>query len=172
MTKLLLLLPILLTPACTSGTPGDGLVPADVFEIPSGDAVGAAASGEYDLETYTTACLGNCSPVRIGLSLVSLCDVGDTDYPGVDVTQNDGKLAMITFGIFPDRLDGALDASGTFTVGGAGTRYDVPFVLLATGTLLADELVGTVESRTYGTIDGQSFDCTAVAELTGVRAVR
>ncbi|MBZ0231676.1 MAG: hypothetical protein K8M05_04950 [Deltaproteobacteria bacterium] len=154
--------------ACGGGAVGD-LEPEDVSALPEGDAVGTAASGSYELELYTTACVGRCPVIRTGLGAVSLCDVGELDFPEVDVTQTDGHLDMITYGLFPDRLEGGLHADASFVVGGWGTRYGATVVVRADGTLAGETITGTAEARQYGSYDGTDFDCTTVYELGGER---
>jgi len=158
---------IVVVAAC-GGAAGD-LEPEDVSALPDGDAIGVAASGSYELELYTTGCLGKCPVIRSGFGAVSLCDVGELDYPEVDVTQTDGHLDMVTYGLFPDRLAGGLYADRSFVVGGWGTRYGATVVVRAEGALAGESITGTAHARQYGSYDGTDFDCTTVYELTGER---
>jgi hypothetical protein len=142
----------------------------DVTDIPPGDAVGSAVSGEYELELYTTDCIGDCS-VDVGSFDVSLCDVGDLDYVDASVTQDDGALVLDAEGLVIERLTGGISADGTFEIGGWGTQYggDVEVVILSTGTASGDDFSGTAESRGRGEAEGQNVDCTAMYDVTGTR---
>lgn len=154
--------------ACGGGAVGD-LEPEDVTGVPDGDASGTAASGNYELELYTRSCVGECPVLEVGIGVVSLCDIGEVDYPEIDVTQTDGHLDMKTYGLFPDRLEGGLHADNTFVVGGWGTQYGATIVVRADGTVAGDTITGTAETRQYGSYDGTDFDCTIVHDLTGTR---
>jgi hypothetical protein len=154
--------------ACGGGAVGD-LEPEEVSALPDGDATGMAASGNYELELYTQDCVGRCPVIGTGLGVVSLCDIGEVRYPEIDVTQIDGHLDMKTYGLFPDRLEGGLNADASFVVGGWGTRYGATIVVRAEGTVAGETITGTAETRQYGEYDGTDFDCTIVHELRGTR---
>ncbi len=157
--------------ACDGGLGGGGgIEPDEVSALPNGDAVGTAASGNYELELYTTTCRGACPVLRSGIGVISLCDIGEVDYPELDATQLDGHLTMKTYGLSPDRLAGGLHADGQFVVGGWGTRYGATVVVRADGALAGETITGVAEVRQYGEYDGTSFDCTSMHEITGARS--
>jgi hypothetical protein len=146
----------------------------DVTSIPSGDAVGSEASGDYDLELRISDCVGRCPVIRVGVFSFSLCDVGTIDRDVVTVSQQDGDLIIYTQNLLIERLTGGLYADGSFEVGGWGTQYggEVEVIMRGDGTLAGDRLSGTALSRGHGRIEDQRFDCTAVYELSGERVSR
>jgi len=153
------------------GCAGGGLEKADVTSLPPGDAVGAAASGTYDLDLVVKECKGSCGPIDAGIFTVSLCDVGDVDHAEAIVTQTDGALVLESEGLVVEHLEGGIDANGAFVIGGYGTDQggDVELFVLGTGTLAGDLFQGGAESRGRGAIDGESFDCTAIYDVSGAR---
>ena len=156
--------------ALVAGCAGGGLQRSDVEDLPAGDAVGTAASGDYGLELYTRSCSGTCL-VHSGGFTASLCDVGQIDDTTLTVTQQDGALVMQSDGLVLDRLTGGLDADGTFDVGGWGTQQggEVEVEVRSSGTLAGDAFTGTAESRGHGHVGGEHVDCTARYDLSGAR---
>ncbi|MBK9034858.1 MAG: hypothetical protein IPL61_26945 [Myxococcales bacterium] len=153
------------------GGPGDLLERVDVADLPPGDATGADATGSYDLTLYTSACAGRCT-VKVGSFTASLCDVGEVDHGGADVTQTDGRLVLDTSSLALDRLAGGLDGDGTFVVGGWGTQQGgaVEVLIRADGALADGAITGVATARAHGAVDGQAIDCTSSYEVTGARA--
>ena len=151
------------------GSSGD-LSPDAVQGIPAGDALGSAHSGEYSLDLRITECSGACGPFRVSGFLVTLCDVGDTDFMYVDVTQSDGALSIDTDDL-PSRFEGGVDADGRFDVGGYATQFGGALQITARsqGSIEGDTLEATLRSRTVGSFEGQSADCIGVREVTGTR---
>jgi hypothetical protein len=156
--------------ACGGGS-GGTLEREDVTDIPPGDAVGSEVSGEYELELYTTDCLGRCPVIEAGIFVVTLCDVGELDSADASVTQADGELVLDSTGLVIDRLTGGIAADGTFEIGGWGTQYGgaVEIVVLSTGTADGESFTGTAESRGRGEVEGELIDCTVMYDVTGTR---
>lgn len=156
------------------GGSGDGLERDDVVGLPAGDATGSAASGTYDLEMTIVACGGTCPVLRVGPARIATCDIGDVDYPTFEVVQTDGRLDLDAFGLVLEKLDGGLDADGSFVVGGWGTRNSgsLAVAILGSGVLAGARLTGTALARAVGDVDGQWVDCTAQYELEGDRLDR
>src|SRR5262245_16744758 len=97
---------------------GGGLDEQSVRNIPPGDARGSAASGRYAVRTIVLSCSGQCT-VQTRLGSAGLCDVGYRDNNSADVVQEDGRLRVdIERSYFPSRLEGGLDADGSYLVGG------------------------------------------------------
>lgn len=166
MTRPLLFALALLAPACGS----DGLERSDVEDLAPGDATGSDASGVYELELFARDCLGSCL-VRAGVITASLCDAGELATEIVEVTQTDGRLVMDSAGLVVERITGGIDADGSFEVGGFGTQYggSVAVAVYSSGTLEGDRFTGTAQSRGSGSVEGNSIDCTAIYEISGVR---
>ena len=100
---------------------GDGgLDPFSVTTIPDGNATGTAASGIYDIEIRTVDCDGICAGSS-GIFSLSFCDIGDVDQETITITQSDGHLS-IDWDEPISRLEGGLDQSGQYDVGGVGTQ--------------------------------------------------
>lgn len=156
--------------ACDGGLGDGALTPSDVTGIPPGTATGNAASGLYDVELYTVGCRGACE-ARNGDLTGSICDVGEVENATITVTQLDGDLRMDVDGLIYDRLEGSLDADGTFVVGGYVTARAgaVEAMVLAEGSVTASAFAGTGLQRARGSNDGVSFDCVSDYELTGRR---
>lgn len=149
---------------------GGGLEREDVASIAPGDAVGSAASGEYELELYTTDCRGSCG-VDAGFFSVSLCDVGELEYESVEVTQTDGRLVLVGEGLIVERIMGGINRDGSFEIGGWGTQHggEIEVLVRSTGRLSEDGFTGTAESRGHGRVEDSSVDCTASYEIAGAR---
>ena len=156
---------------CADDSGGAQLTEAEVTDLPTGDATGAALTGAYQFETVTTDCAGLCEPVSyLGFTL-SPCDVGARNDEAVDVTQEDGALQLdVQSSVWASRLSGGVWADGSYDVGGYKTENggSVRFISQARGTV-TDEGVwdGVLTLRTAGSFEGQAVDCTATVDLTG-----
>ena len=154
-------------PESTIGGPGPGA---------SGNAQGSAASGEYDIETLTTACAGTCGLTYEGGFVVSVCDVGARNRASATIVQTDGHLQVDSEDSdYISRAEGSLDANGAFNVSGTRTMDGGGFIINihAVGNILDSDadatLAGTVDGRVTGSRDGRSLDCHMTAEVTGER---
>lgn len=162
----LILSSALLLAACGS----DDLSRDAVQTIPDADGVGSALSGTYELEIRTVECRGSCGPFSVGIFSASVCDVGDVDTDRVEVVQTDGHLRIET-GELPSLFEGGAYADGSFDVGGYATQSGGALEITARsiGQLRDDELTATVESRTWGNVEGQGADCYGLREVSGTR---
>lgn len=154
--------------ACSGGD--SSLDKSVVTQLPSGDASGTAASGEYQVQLYTSACSGDCTYSYLGFT-VSGCDVGDTDDATLTLTQTEGHLQadIDNGGLLVTRLEGGLWQDGTFDIGGYATQQggEVEITARASGTLGVDAVTGTVQAHASGSVDGDHVRCTATYDLTG-----
>jgi hypothetical protein len=143
----------------------------DVTNLPPGTAVGSAASGRYEVESYTSECAGRCRAGEGWLSFV-VCDVGNRDQEVVEVVQEEGRL-QVDGGehLFISRMRGGVDADGRFEVGGYGTEAGGS--IEATGRL-EGQLEGARVDAIFdvwvrGTYGDDVLDCKAQYEVAGTK---
>jgi hypothetical protein len=138
-----------------------------VTNIPPGDATGTAMTGAYRMETITTDCDGECS-TNIGGAIYSACDVGTRLEDTVMVTQTDGALRIdVEDSDYVSRMEGGLDASGAYDVGGVKTQLGGQITITARtqGTITGPALTGIARLR----VTGQGLSCRIETEVSGVR---
>ena len=156
---------------CSGG--GDPALDKDVVtSLPSGDATGSDADGDYQVQLYTSACSGDCKYTYLGFD-VSGCDVGHTDSATLTLTQVDGHLQADVNGssLLVTRFEGGLWQDGSFDIGGYSTQQagDIEVTARATGSLSGDTVTGTAKAHAWGSVDGSGVNCTATYDLTGSR---
>jgi hypothetical protein len=162
------LVSLALLSGCGSSKLGEG----DVTNLPPGDATGAALSGIYQIEIYTSACSGNCPLIDLGWATLSTCDVGDRDSQTVSVLQQDGRLTIDGAGLLVPRLQGGVDQDGSFRAGGMATQQSgaIRLYSLAEGQVSPQgALSSTTRTRAVGTVSGTSLDCTGTYDVSGAR---
>ncbi len=166
MRNIALIASSLLLAACGTG----GLSAEEVQSIPDGTAVGSSLSGRYALDVRVVECRGRCGPFTVGIFSSSLCDVGDVDTLDAEVTQADGHLRIETDDL-PSLFEGGAYADDSFEVGGYATQLGGALEITArsVGSFEGGQLRATIDSRSWGTIEGQGADCHGVREVTGVR---
>jgi hypothetical protein len=144
----------LLVAACSGGSSD---LDADVVtSLPPGDATGTAMTGSYRMETITTDCAGTCSTSADGI-IYSACDIGTRLENTVMITQTDGALRIdVDDSDYVSRLEGGLDASGAFDVGGLVTQL---------GTLAGTTMTGVGRLR----VRGRGLDCHIEVDASGTR---
>ncbi len=166
-----LLVPLL---ACAQSEP-DVLDPEVIQEAAEaeGDAQGSDYSGTYLVSTdASSAC--DC-PTVAGMDLcdnelTSLAAVGGV----VDLVQTDGTLILSEDAELLT-LSGALDADGSFDLGGVYGFSSVVgevsvYIHLIGGFTDEDRFTGALHSRAVGTYDGDDIDCRTQVELAGLRS--
>ena len=166
------------SPGCDSETSPPAMEEDDylgreaVTSIPDGDAVGNGFSGGYQARATTVSCTGACDAVTVGGTSFPVCERDVESIEWVAVSQEDGHLrvdldddghiGINLDGYVPTRLEGGIDADGTWEVGGYGTKFNsrLESTARARGTLQPDApLDGTVEVHTYGIVDDVEVDC-------------
>lgn len=151
--------------ACGGGT--DDLDVDVVTTLPPGDATGTAASGDWNVESLTVGCDGSCATEVDGF-VFSACDVGTRLDDNASITQTDGRLVIdVDNSDYVSRLEGGLDADGSYDVGGLRTQQGGAITITARsiGTLTGDTMTGT--ARLF--VIGNDLDCLIEVETSGVR---
>jgi hypothetical protein len=125
--RLALRVAVLIAAGCSS----DPLSSEGVTQIPAGNALGTAMTGEYIVERHVTACRGTCT-APTGSDLM-LCSVGQALQDPATLEQHDGSLRLtfdrdpssdgsfVGWGIdseLPPTMNGGMDADGSIDVGG------------------------------------------------------
>jgi hypothetical protein len=159
--------------ACAPDATGGGV---PVTELSDGDATGSAASGFYAFETVTTSCAGKCS-LAFGDISISVCEVGDRVGATATVVQTEGHLRIDSDDSdYVSRLEGGIDADGSFDVGGERTQGGTAITssiralgAISNTSVVNAGLTGTVQGHIHGDYEGERIDCRLVAELTGER---
>ena len=160
--------------APTAGAPhappigGHDLDKSTVTSIADGDANGTAFAGEYEVEIHTSACEGACGPIESFGLAVTFCDVGETDHDQPNVTQTDGHVRMDTNAAVT-RMEGGIDAEGSFDVGGYATALGgaIEVTGRVTGRLDVGVHAMTAEASGWaqGVVDGHYIDCVGTYEI-------
>ena len=138
-----------------------------VTTLPPGDATGTAASGNWNVESLTVGCDGSCS-TQIDGFLFSACDVGTRLDDNASLTQTDGRLVIdVDNSDYVSRLEGGLDADGSYDVGGFRTQQGGSITITArsTGTLTGDTMTGTARLL----VSGNDLDCLIDVDTSGER---
>jgi len=152
-------------PACAGA---DDLSETAVTRIAPGHAIGSDLSGDYTFEYTTLECQGDCI-----FDVIEYCYVGEADTGPVGVSQTDGRLVIdgaAVMAVTP--LSGAVNADGSFDVGGLATFFDGDSVttsrvqgLFAPGGTVS----GLLRSRHRGSSAVDDLRCTTIRELSGYR---
>jgi hypothetical protein len=154
-----------LVAACSGGSSD---LDADVVtSLPPGDATGSAMTGSYRMETITTDCAGTCSTTVDGF-IYSACDIGTRVDNTVMITQTDGALRIdVDDSDYVSRLEGGLDASGAFDVGGLVTQLggQIAITSRTQGTLAGNMMTGVGRLR----VRGRGLDCHIEVDASGTR---
>jgi hypothetical protein len=104
------------------------------------------------MESVTTDCSGDCTTSFDG-AIYSACDIGTRLEDTVTITQADGALKIdVDDSDYVSRLEGGIDADGSFEVGGLRTQ-------------LGGQI--TITARTLGTFSGATMTATARLRVTG-----
>ena len=138
-----------------------------VTSIPPGTATGSAMTGSYRMESVTTDCSGDCTTSFDGV-LYSACDIGTRLEDTVMITQTDGALQIdVDDSDYVSRLEGGVDADGTFEVGGLRTQLggQVTITARTLGTITGPALTGTARLR----VSGNGLGCHIEADVDGAR---
>ena len=138
-----------------------------VTTIPPGDATGTASSGSYRVESITTDCSGECS-TSTGDVIYSACDIGTRLEDDMTITQTDGALRIdVEDSDYVSRMEGGLDASGAFEVGGVRTQLggQVTITARTQGTIAGAALTGVARLR----VSGRGLSCVIEADVSGTR---
>ena len=161
------LAPFFLVAVAACGGGGGDLDPDVVTELPPGDGTGTAATGTYEMSTVTTDCAGSCR-IEVEGFPYSACDIGTRLDETAEVTQTDGLLVVdVDDSNYVSRLEGGIDADGSYEVGGLRTQNGGEVVITARS-------VGTVTGGTWtGTarllVKGMGLNCTIEADASGTR---
>jgi hypothetical protein len=160
---------------------GDELDRTVVTSLPEGDAQGDGFSGSYETLTTAHACVGECGPIEMGSTTSVVCSPYDETVELFTVYQEDGSLRMdldddghigINLeGYVPVRLNGGIDADGSWEVGGYGTKFGGRLESTARirGTHKDGEpLEGTVEVHVFGVVGETEIDCRLSNELVSL----
>lgn len=155
------------------GCGGDGELSTDtVTSLPDGTATGTAHSGRYRLTVVTTSCGGSCPKFQYGPFVMTICDMDDKSSDTVTLTQQDGHLTVTDASSFyVSRLEGGINADGSFDVGGTELQSGVVRVnARARGSIDASGgITGEVKAHGNGEAEGQSINCTGTYALSGVK---
>lgn len=130
-----------------------------VTSVPPGNAEGSGFSGLYSVEVRTTNCEGGCA-FDTEWFTVSVCDVGEVETALVQMTQDGGSLKA-EWEEPLSLLEGGIQSSGAFDMGGFGTQNggELEITLRVVGTIDDAKLEATARSWTVGSIQGGSLDC-------------
>lgn len=151
----------------------DSLSDADVSDLPPGDALGDALSGDYTMELTTLSCEGYCAPVSVSkLEVLHVCDVGTRQSGTARVLQSDGRLQLdIRGALQASRLLGGVDKDGSFDVGGVRTAASRlrTFRTRVEGTFDAHGVTAVMRTSSTGRTDLPEQRCEARNELSLTR---
>jgi len=154
-----------LVAACSGGSSD---LDADVVtSLPPGDATGTAMTGSYRMDTITTDCAGTCSTTVDGF-IYSACDIGTRLENTVMITQTDGALRIdVDDSDYVSRLEGGLDASGVFDVGGLVTQLggQVAITSRTQGMFVGNTITAASRLR----VRGRGLDCHIEVDASGTR---
>lgn len=162
----------------------DEYLARDVVEsIPEGDAAGEAFSGSYQTRATIISCAGSCGPIDTGGTTYDVCERDAESIEWITVYQEDGTLrvdldddghiGINLDGYVPVRLNGGIDADGSWDIGGYGTKFGgkLESTARARGTVEMDEpLEGTVEVRVFGAVSETDIDCHMTQRLVSLEA--
>jgi hypothetical protein len=159
-----LLVGLSLAALTSCGAPA-GLSRTEVESIPPGNATGTDFSGLYVTDAYITDCQGKCPAIQAGIFTYNTCDVGTHNTVTITLQQNGGDLVILDDAAnLVSRLQGGINADGTFTAGGYATQASgaVEITVRVTGKVSANgKLTATAEGYGSGNYMGQAIDCTA-----------
>lgn len=160
------------TQGAESDAGGDELDRAVVTSLPEGDAQGVAFSGSYETLTTAQSCVGECGAIETGGTTSVVCSPYAETVEWITVYQEDGSLridldddghiGINLEGYVPVRLNGGIDADGSWEVGGYGTKFGGKLESTARirGTYEDGEpLGGTVEVHVFGVVGEAEIDC-------------
>lgn len=163
---------------------GDTYLDREVVEsVPEGDAVGDGFSGSYETRATAQACVGECGPIEVGGTMSVVCSPYAESEEWITAYQEDGSLridldddghiGINLDGYVPVRLNGGINADGTWDVGGYGTKFGgrLESTARVRGTVQEGEpLAGTVEVHVFGTVDETEIDCQMTSSLVSFEA--
>lgn len=163
---------------------GDTYLDREVVEsVPEGDAVGDGFSGSYETLATAVACVGECGPIDTGGTTSVVCSPYAESMEWITAYQEDGSLridldddghiGINLDGYVPVRLNGGIDADGTWDVGGYGTKFGgrLESTARVRGTVQEGApLEGTVEVHVFGIVDEIEVDCQMTSSLVSLPA--
>jgi hypothetical protein len=154
--------------------PGDDLDRETVSSIPPGDALGTAATGDYDTELRVKTCSGLCPDLVIGAESYPICAEGQQYAEILEVSQEDGYLEVyLDLGFIETVMAGGIYRNRNFEVGGftASSYGDVDVSALTKGVFLPEDRInGQVKVLGTGEFGGALIDCKMLLDLSGTRA--
>lgn len=155
-----------------------------VTSLPEGDAMGDAFSGSYETRSTITSCVGACGPFEVAGIRSMACERDDESVEWVTAYQDDGALrvdldddghiGINVDGYAPVRLNGGINADGSWEVGGVGSKFggELEATARARGRVRPGEpLEGTLEVQVLGVVGTTEVDCHATHRLVSIDAV-
>jgi len=154
-----------------------------VTSLPEGDAKGDGFSGSYETLMTALSCVGECGPIETGGTTSVVCSPYAESVEWITAYQEDGSLridldddghiGINLDGYVPVRLNGGIDADGTWDVGGYGTKFggSLESTARVRGTMQEGEpLEGTVQVHVFGVVGETEIDCHLSNHLVSLEA--